>query len=181
MRAAGSARRREARCRLRSPPRWRLPRRASPAQALRCAAPGQSAAPACPIWPRPTSRSRVLPIGGYTLAMTWARNSAAAAVTPAARFQCGGGNRFGFTLHGLWPDGVGKDWPQYCAATPRAAASDGHAQSCARRRRRNCSSTNGPSTAPACGLTPAGYFAQVERLYARAALSRHGRAVARRR
>lgn len=32
-------------------------------------------------------------------------------------FQCGGANRFGFTLHGLWPDGVGKDWPQYCRPT----------------------------------------------------------------
>jgi len=30
--------------------------------------------------------------------------------------QCGG-NRFGIRLHGLWPDGEGKDWPQYCAAT----------------------------------------------------------------
>jgi ribonuclease T2 len=29
-------------------------------------------------------------------------------------FQCGAANRFGFVLHGLWPDGRGGSWPQYC-------------------------------------------------------------------
>ena len=84
------------------------------AQALSCAV------PATVERPRPDRASaaqarRVLPIGGYTLALTWnpqfcrergrdARNA----------FQCGGGNRFGWTLHGLWPDGTGRQWPQYC-------------------------------------------------------------------
>lgn len=58
---------------------------------------------------------RVLPIGYYTLAVSWTpqycRTSRGGA--PDA-FQCGAGNRFGFTLHGLWPDGYGKAWPQYC-------------------------------------------------------------------
>ena len=65
---------------------------------------------------------RRLPIGGYTLALTWApqycRNGG---FTPSARFQCGSGNRFGFTLHGLWPDGLGKEWPQYCTTTDLVA------------------------------------------------------------
>ena len=74
--------------------------------------------------PRPDLASvsqpqRLRPITGYTLALTWApqycHNNARDA---SARFQCQSGNRFGFTLHGLWPDGVGKEWPQYCAATP---------------------------------------------------------------
>ncbi len=90
------------------------------AQAYRCTLP----APAAIDRPRPDlpdarQPRRVLPIGGYTLAVTWApqycRDHARDA---SARFQCGSGNRFGFTLHGLWPDGVGKDWPQYCRSTP---------------------------------------------------------------
>ncbi len=88
------------------------------AQAKVCVAPG-TIAPPRPELPNASEPRRVLPIGGYTLALTWApqfcRN---AGFSPSARFQCGSGNRFGFTLHGLWPDGVGKDWPQYCEATP---------------------------------------------------------------
>lgn len=61
----------------------------------------------------PDQPQRLLPIGGYTLALTWAPEFCRGHAD-GARFQCGGGNRFGFTLHGLWPDGVGKDWPQYC-------------------------------------------------------------------
>jgi ribonuclease T2 len=87
------------------------------AQALVCAPPGTPPRPN-PDLPTADQPQRVLPIGGYTLAITWApqycRNGG---FTPSARFQCGSGNRFGFTLHGLWPDGIGKDWPQYCTAT----------------------------------------------------------------
>ena len=87
------------------------------AQAYRCAVPGgvQRIRPDLPSDRQPR---RVLPIGGYTLALTWApqycRDNGD---QTSAGFQCGQGNRFGFTLHGLWPDGVGKDWPQYCRST----------------------------------------------------------------
>jgi ribonuclease T2 len=84
---------------------------------LVCTPPGTPPRPN-PELPTTDQPQRVLPIGGYTLAITWApqfcRNGG---FTPSARFECGSGNRFGFTLHGLWPDGVGKDWPQYCTAT----------------------------------------------------------------
>ena len=67
--------------------------------------------------PSQSQPRRVLPIGGYTLAITWAPQYCHDhARQPSARFQCKSGNRFGFTLHGLWPDGRGKDWPQYCTA-----------------------------------------------------------------
>jgi len=88
------------------------------AQAYRCAPPTtrQSIRPDLASASQPQRR---LPIGGYTLAITWApqycRDHARDA---SARFECGAGNRFGFTLHGLWPDGIGKDWPQYCTTTP---------------------------------------------------------------
>ena len=71
-----------------------------------------------PDLPSTDQPRRLLPIGGYTLAITWAAQYCREhAREPSARFECRAGNRFGFTLHGLWPDGVGKDWPQYCTAT----------------------------------------------------------------
>lgn len=88
------------------------------AQALQCAVTGAVPTPR-PDLPSASQPKRVLPIGSYTLALTWAPEYCRShADDRSARFQCGGGNRFGFTLHGLWPDGLGKDWPQYCAATP---------------------------------------------------------------
>jgi ribonuclease T2 len=57
---------------------------------------------------------RVLPIGHYTLAVSWSPAYCARSRGGRDDFQCNSGNRFGFTLHGLWPDGYGKDWPQYC-------------------------------------------------------------------
>lgn len=90
---------------------------AAHAQAYRCAIPAtsQRVRPDLPTRDQPR---RLLPIGGYTLAVTWAPQFCRERGRDAsARFQCGGGNSFGFTLHGLWPDGVGKDWPQYCRPT----------------------------------------------------------------
>ncbi len=61
---------------------------------------------------------RVLPIGGYTLAVSWSpQYCSTRATSPRDHVQCGSGNSFGFTLHGLWPDGEGALWPQYCKPT----------------------------------------------------------------
>lgn len=84
------------------------------AQALSCNLPANVP------WPRPdnpTSKhpKRMLAIGSYTLAITWSPEYCRDKQTSTRdRFQCGSGSRFGFTLHGLWPDGYGKQWPQYC-------------------------------------------------------------------
>lgn len=87
------------------------------AQAYRCDLPARVERPR-PDGPTLDQPRRVLPIGGYSLALTWSpQYCRTGARNPSARFQCGGGNRFGFTLHGLWPDGLGRTWPQYCAAT----------------------------------------------------------------
>jgi len=86
------------------------------AQAYSCAVPS-GIQPVRPDLPSAEQPARDIPIGSYTLAISWTpqycRDNAD---RPAARLQCGSGNRFGFTLHGLWPDGVGKTWPQYCRA-----------------------------------------------------------------
>lgn len=84
------------------------------AQAVQCRIPDRVPAPR-PDVPSAREPSRVLPIGSYTLALTWSPGWCRAhRDEPGASFQCGGANRFGFTLHGLWPDGVGREWPQYC-------------------------------------------------------------------
>ncbi|WP_338054997.1 hypothetical protein [Sphingomonas flavalba] len=73
---------------------------ALPAQALHCKIPpGLSR----PHQDGPTGNQPrwVVPIGGYTLALTWAPQDCAANGRQAdRRLQCGGGNRFGFTLQG---------------------------------------------------------------------------------
>jgi len=87
------------------------------AQAYRCAVPKKIAAPR-PDLPSVEQPKRVVPVGGYTLAITWAPQYCHGnAGEASATFECGSGNLFGFTLHGLWPDGEGPEWPQYCRAT----------------------------------------------------------------
>ena len=84
------------------------------AQAYSCAVPEQVPVPRAD-GPSASQPRRLLPIGGYTLAITWTPQYCRSNARDAsARFQCGSGNRFGFTLHGLWPDGIGAQWPQYC-------------------------------------------------------------------
>ncbi len=88
------------------------------AQALSFAIPADVPRPR-PDLPTASQPARRLPIGSFTLAISWSPEYCRSnGDRPGARFQCGSNNRFGFVLHGLWPDGVGKDWPQYCRATP---------------------------------------------------------------
>ncbi len=57
---------------------------------------------------------RVVPIVSYTLALIWAPQHCFHAVGGAEALQCGRDTGSGFVLHGLWPDGEGKNWPQWC-------------------------------------------------------------------
>lgn len=87
---------------------------AAGAQAISCAIPRHVARP-LPDNPTPSQPQRNLAIGSYTLALTWSPEYCRTRQNSTEdRFQCGSGNRFGFTLHGLWPDGYGAKWPQYC-------------------------------------------------------------------
>jgi ribonuclease T2 len=91
-----------------------LPLHAS-AQALSCDAPANIAVPK-PAGPSVSEPVRALPIGAYTLALSWSPQYCRNARGDAS-FQCGQNARFGFVLHGLWPDGQGAQWPQYCHPT----------------------------------------------------------------
>lgn len=84
------------------------------AQAASCSPPAQFPQPRLDT-ARASEPRRFLPIGGYTLALSWSPQYCATARGADSAFQCGGrSGRFGFVLHGLWPEGAGAEWPQYC-------------------------------------------------------------------
>lgn len=92
---------------------------ASPAlaQAWQCHAPATVEVPPLPT---PDGPRRVLPITGYTLALTWSPEFCRAhGGENDHALQCDGKlGRFGFVLHGLWPESTPGTWPQWCAAAP---------------------------------------------------------------
>lgn len=136
------------------------------AQAVSCAAPRAVERPR-PDLPSDSQPRRLLPIGGYTLAITWAPQYCHEHDgEPAARFQCGSGNRFGFTLHGLWPDGVGKDWPQYCRATPLLSRAVIRRNICATPSAQLLQHEWSKHGTCIAGARPESYFAQSTGLYA---------------
>lgn len=59
---------------------------------------------------------RVVPIASYTLALIWTPQHCFHAVSGAEAFECNRDAGSRFVLHGLWPDGEGASWPQWCAA-----------------------------------------------------------------
>ena len=90
------------------------------AQVSECSPP-TTPQPIHPELPSADQPARIVPVGGYTLAITWTpRFCRESGAKPGTRFECGdsAGGRFGFVLHGLWPDGIGETWPQYCRTTP---------------------------------------------------------------
>lgn len=133
------------------------------AQAYRCAVPGEIATPH-PDLPDEREPQRLLPIGGYTLAISWSPQFCRTRMhDPKARMQCGG-NRFGFVLHGLWPDGEGKDWPQYCAATdivPRQVIAANLCSTPSAQLLQHEWAKHGTCTS----MSPAAYFGTARRLY----------------
>ena len=66
--------------------------------------------------PRQDGPTRTTAVTGYTLALSWSPEFCKPRQDSAAHArQCSGRNgRFGFIVHGLWPEGRG-GWPQWCA------------------------------------------------------------------
>lgn len=89
------------------------------AQAWQCRAPANL--------PRPKLESvsraeiRRTPVAGYTLALSWSREYCK---NKSGRgMQCDSSiGDFGFILHGLWPEGRGAAYPQYCRSAPVLSA-----------------------------------------------------------
>lgn len=94
------------------------------AQAYQCQAPERLALPA-PI--QPDGPARQMRITGYTLAVSWSPEfcRGGSAARDPDNYQCNGAiGRFGFVLHGLWPESGGGNYPQWCAVTPRPSEAD---------------------------------------------------------
>lgn len=82
------------------------------AQAYQCAVP-RTLAPVRPALP--DGPVRKLPVAGYTLAASWTPDYCKTSGDTRS-MQCSGANgRFGFILHGLWPEARGGRSPQWCA------------------------------------------------------------------
>lgn len=68
---------------------------------------------------------RHVPVTGYTLALSWSPEYCRGRETRATdRRQCSGrAGRFGFVVHGLWPEGR-RTWPQWCPSTLKPSSRD---------------------------------------------------------
>jgi ribonuclease T2 len=89
------------------------------AQAAQCTLPAH-VDPGPP--PRPRSEPRRTPIGGFTLAASWSPEFCFSHRDQADSMQCSGQlGRFGFVLHGLWPEARSGPPPEWCAVAPHAA------------------------------------------------------------
>ena len=89
------------------------------AQSVACAIP-QRIAPLPPV--RPDGPPRRVPVAGYALAVSWSPEFCRTDRDPGS-IQCSGRNgRFGFVLHGLWPEAAAGPPPQWCALLPRPQA-----------------------------------------------------------
>jgi len=65
---------------------------------------------------RPDGPVRQTRVTGYTLALSWSPEFCRPREDSSRHArQCSGrSGRFGFIVHGLWPEGRGQQWPQWC-------------------------------------------------------------------
>ncbi|NNC52798.1 MAG: ribonuclease T [Erythrobacter sp.] len=87
------------------------------AQAFQCTLPQRVTVPEVR-----NEASRRLPVTGYTLALSWAPEYCRFRENNRrdARQCSGDSGRFGFVVHGLWPDS-GRSWPQWCGGSDMRA------------------------------------------------------------
>lgn len=92
------------------------------AQAYQCSAPSRISVPNI----KQDGKTRRLPVSGYTLALSWSPDFCRGReARPAMKRQCSGDyGRFGFVVHGLWPEGRGGGWPQWCNTARRPAPAE---------------------------------------------------------
>jgi len=82
-----------------------------------CAIP-QSLPKSRALFPPPGSTVNA-PLTGYVLALSWSPQFCKVHGDDKRNAdQCAGPNKFGFILHGLWPDGQGRSDPQWCKRVP---------------------------------------------------------------
>ena len=91
-----------------------LPPSVAGAQALNCRIPATISSPKAETGK--TDERRVSEVVGYTLALSWSPEYCFDHKRDqAAQSQCNGqAGKFGFILHGLWPEGATAAYPQWC-------------------------------------------------------------------
>ncbi len=74
---------------------------------------------------------RQVPVTGYTLALSWSPEFCKAREGQVSQnMQCSGDRgRFGFVVHGLWPEGRGT-WPQWCPTARRVSPAQARGNLC---------------------------------------------------
>ena len=79
----------------------------------------------------PDGPARRVPVTSYTLALSWSPEFCRGRErNPQDRLQCSGAaGRFGFVVHGLWPEGAGRS-PQWCRAVPAPTPAELRGQLC---------------------------------------------------
>jgi ribonuclease T2 len=99
------------------------------AQAYQCRVPDRIELPP-PA--QPDGPARRTAIGGYVLAVSWSPEYCRSkAARDPDNMQCNGRNgRFGFVLHGLWPEASKGPAPQWCALEPAPSEADYRANLC---------------------------------------------------
>ncbi|RZJ04779.1 MAG: ribonuclease [Brevundimonas sp.] len=70
------------------------------------------------------------PILFHMLAVTWMPETCKAGGDGQGDLACGSENRFGWTLHGLWPNSDGRPYPRYCRPATRVAEATIRAELC---------------------------------------------------
>jgi len=115
--------------------------------------------------PPPDQPPRAMPIASYTLALIWTPQHCYHAVGGAESFECTRDTGARFVLHGLWPDGEGKSWPQWCAAAPVLPARTIAAHYCATPSAQLLQHEWAKHGTCIAGATPESYFGQSNRLF----------------
>ena len=70
------------------------------------------------------------PILFHMLAVTWIPETCRNGGDGQGDLACDGPNRFGWTLHGLWPNSDGRPYPRYCRAATRVSDATIRAELC---------------------------------------------------
>lgn len=94
-----------------------------------CAIP-RDVTPAPSEIPPPDQIHTDVPIAAYLLALYWSPEACRAGIPESDKaIQCDA-NRFGFTVHGLWPNGPDKVHPRYCRPSPPMSVATVRANLC---------------------------------------------------
>lgn len=139
---------------------------APPALARPACSPPAGLTPAPVLAPDPAEVVSGVANAFYLLALNWTPQWCVTGGSGASAGQMACNRPFGFTLHGLWPNGVAKPYPRYCNAVGGIDAATVRKMFCR---------TPSPTLLQhewqahgSCGWTdPKAYFAQAGRLYDR--------------